>query len=225
MFRGQPRTLLGAVVVPFVEFFRRLGWRSAVLVLLFCATYKWGEQFAQLMTPKFYRDTGFTKTEIGIASKAVGFAAWLVGGALGGPLVAKYGVRRTLVAFGFAQATTHLAYLGIAAAGYNLYVFSIAIFIENVSFAMATSAFVASQMSFTSPAVSVTQYALLTSLSGVGQNVFGFLTGPLVENLGWQGFFVATMAMCLPGIVLAWLAIRSSERRGSASTSSAASPA
>ena len=49
-------------------------------------------------------------------------------------------VRKMLVAFGIIQASTHVAYLWIAFAGKNLVVFGVAIFIENLSFAMATSA-------------------------------------------------------------------------------------
>ena len=166
------------------------------------------------MTPKFFRGViGFTKTQIGVLQKAVGFAAWAVGGALGGALVARYGVRRMLVLFGILQATTHLAYLWIAYAGKDLVVYGTGIFIENMSFAMATSAFVASLMGVANSAVSATQIALLTSLSSVGQRVFGRFAGDVVESVGWTGFFMVTIAMAIPGIVLAWWAGRLGEPR------------
>ena len=211
--RGRPlKTITQAVYVPFAELFRRLGWRGFTVLLLFAALYKFGEQFAQVMTPKFFRGViGFTKTEIGVLQKAVGFAAWAVGGALGGVLVARYGVRKMLVAFGVLQATTHLAYLWIAYAGKDLAVYGAGIFIENLSFAMATSAFVASLMGVASPAVSATQIALLTSLSSVGQRVFGRFAGEVVDRVGWTGFFLVTIAMAVPGIVLAWWAGKLSE--------------
>ena len=202
-----PRTLASAVVEPFIEFFTRFGWRQALVVLGFAATYKFGEQFAQNMVQPFYRSVGFTKTEIGLASKAVSYFGVAVGGAISGVLVARYGVRKMLVVFGCIQIGAHVAYLAIAFAGHDIVVFAIAIFVEYVVLAMAAMTFVAAQMSMCSPAVSATQMALLTSLSSVGQRVFGTFGADVVGAVGWKGFFVVTMAMGLPGIVLAWFAM------------------
>ena len=221
-----PRTLASAVVRPFTELFGRLGWRTALLTLAFAATYKFGEQFAQVLTGTFYRGAiGFTKTDIGLVSKAVGFGAWALGGVLGGVLTARYGVRKMLVAFGIVQASTHLAYLWIAYAGKNLVVFGVAIFIENVSFAMATSAFVAALMSVTAAAVSATQFALLTSLSSVGQRVFGTFAGDVVKAVGWKGFFLTTIAMGLPGLLFAWLATAPRDEQPATAADPGAPPA
>jgi PAT family beta-lactamase induction signal transducer AmpG len=206
--RGRPlKTLTEAVYVPFVELFRRLGWRGFTVMLLFAVLYKFGEQFAQVMTPTFFRGViGFTKTEIGVVQKAVGFAAFAIGGAIGGGLVARFGLRKMLVTFGILQATTHLAYLWIAYAGKDLTVYGVGIFIENLSFAMATSAFVAALMGVASSAVSATQIALLSSLSSVGERVFGRFAGGVVDSVGWTGFFLTTIGLAIPGIVLAWWA-------------------
>jgi PAT family beta-lactamase induction signal transducer AmpG len=206
---GAPRTIAAALTLPFTELWRRLGWRGALITLGFAATYKFGEQFAQVLTITFYKREGqFTGTEIAVATKVVGFAAWAIGGALGGPLVARHGLRKMLVVFGVLQASTHVAYLWIAVAGHDVIALGAAIFVENLSFAMATAAFVAALMAVCNPAVSATQFALLTSLSSVGQRVFGPFASDVVDALGWAGFFVTTIAMAVPGIVLAWWAHR-----------------
>jgi PAT family beta-lactamase induction signal transducer AmpG len=220
-----PRSLVQSVYRPFAELVKRYRWQ-AVVVLLFCATYKFGEQFAQVMSQPFYRDMGFTKTEIGIFSKTVGFAAFAVGGGIGGSLVAKYGLRNMLVAFGVVQGLVHLGYLVISMAGHNLWIYGFVLFVENLSFAMATAAAFGAQMSFCSPAVAATQMALLTSLTGVAQSLFGPFASGVVADYGYTKFFLITMAMGIPGIVLAWFALSPANgRRGSASTSSTTSPA
>jgi PAT family beta-lactamase induction signal transducer AmpG len=207
------RTLVDLIVRPFEQYFRELG-RPALVVLAFAATYKFGEQFAQVLTIKFYRSVGFTNTEVGTLNKAVGTAAFLLGGALGGALVARWGIRRLLVPFGVLGAIVHLAYLWIAVAGKDRMVFGTAIAIENVSFAMGTMALLATLMATTSPAVSATQYALLTSLTTVGQRVFGPLAGDVQAAVGWKGFFLVAIALAIPGIVLAHFAGRvASEHR------------
>ena len=217
-----PLTLARAVYVPFAEFFQRLGGRRALLVLGFAMTYKFSESFKDAVVTIFYRDVGFTKTEIGLITKAVVYPAFAIGGVISGIYVARYGVRRMIVVFGLIQAVMHAGYLCIAFAGHNYIVLGTTIFIEYIGFATANAAFVAAEMSFTSPAVSATQLALLTSLGSVGQRVFGPLAGVLADSIGWKGFFTVTIALCVPGIVLAWFA---NAPRGSASTPSTTSPA
>jgi PAT family beta-lactamase induction signal transducer AmpG len=217
-----PRSLYESIEAPFVEFFKRLGWRRVALVLAFAITYKFSEGLKDAVVTIFYRDVGFSKTDIGVVTKAVAYPAWALGGAIGGICVARYGLRRMLVVFGIVQALTHLCFLWVAYAGKNYGVLGTAIFIENSAYAMAAAAFVAAQMSFASPAVSATPMALLTSFSGVGQRVFGPLAGVLVDAIGWKGFFMVTVVLFLPGIVLAWFA---NAPRGSASTPSTTSPA
>ena len=73
---------------------------------------------------------------------------------------------------------------------------------------LATSAFTAALMGVTAPAVSATQLALLTALTSVGQRVFGTFAADVVHAVGWTGYFLTTIAMAAPGIVLAWLATR-----------------
>jgi len=216
-----PRTLVESVYKPFLEFWQRHK-RHTIVILLFVATYKFGEQFAQAVSQPFYRGVGFSKSEIGELSKAVSLPAFVIGGALGGTLVARYGMRKMLVVFGVLQAVTQFGYLLIAEVGYNLPFFTITLFVENVSFAMATAAFTGAQYSFCSPAVAATQMALLTSFMGLSQNLFGAWAGSVVAAVGYPAFFAITIAMGIPGLVLAWFSI---EPRGSASASSSASPA
>lgn len=200
-----PKTLVSAFVVPLAELWKRLRWRL-LLVFAFAATYKFGDQFAQNMTDIFYRELHYTKTDIGLVNKAVGFAAFAVGGVVAGALVARHGVRKMLVVFGLVQATVHLGYLWIAAVGKDVVIYGVAIFIENVGFALGTTALTAAIMGVCNPAVSATQMALMTSLTSLGSRVFGGYGADVQGALGWTGFFLTTMAMAIPGIILAWLA-------------------
>lgn len=220
-----PRTLLQSVYQPFREVVARYRSRL-IVVLLFCAFFKFGEQFAQVVSQPFYRGLGFTKSEIGVLSKAIGFTAFAIGGGLGGTLVAKYGMRKMLVTFGILSAAVHLGYLLISVIGHSLPVYGATLFVENLSFAMGTAALTGEQYSFCSPAVAATQMALLSSLSGLASSVFGPLAGGLVNDYGYTQFFLFCILLAVPGIVLAYFVTSPAiERRGSASVSSAASPA
>lgn len=205
---GAPRTLFESIWRPFAELFSRLGWKTFLLVLGLAALYRFGDFFAQSLLIRFLKGTGFSNTDIGIANKALGYAGTLVGGLAAGALVARHGARKLLVPFAALAALTNLLYMLLAIVGADFAVFWSAVIIDHVSTALATTAFLAVLMGVTSTAVSATQFALLTSLSSVGQRVFGFLADDVVVQWGWAGFFAVTVILAIPGALLAWLVAR-----------------
>ncbi|MDY3332107.1 MAG: muropeptide MFS transporter AmpG, partial [Pelistega sp.] len=74
---------------------------------------------------------------------------------------------------------------------------------ENICGGMGTAAFVVLVMGLCNIKYTATQFALLTALSSVGR-VFlaGPLTPPIVEALGWPSFFLLTVVIALPGLLL-----------------------
>ncbi len=182
------------------------------LVLGLAALYRFGDYFAQaLIMPFLKKGVGFTSTEIGLVNKALGFGGTFVGGLAAGTLVARYSARRMLVPFACAAALTNVFYMFLALTGRNMPLFCGAVLIDHVTTALATTAFLAVLMGATSAAVSATQFALLTSLSSVGQRLFGFLADDVVKALGWDGFFATTIALALPGLLLAWIVARTAK--------------
>ncbi|HEY6174883.1 MAG TPA: MFS transporter [Kofleriaceae bacterium] len=208
---APPRSLAQSVVLPVVDLWRR--YRAGALVVLgFTAVYRFGDFFSQTLVIAFLRrGVGFDFTEIAVVYKLIGFVSVVVGGALGGALVARYGMRRMLIGFGALSLVTHLLYVWLAVAGKSMVVLCIAVTSDNTANAMLAVAFVGFLMSLCSPAVSATQFALLTSLSSVGNRVFGPLAGGVVAAIGWSGFFAVCAALVLPGIALAGWATRVAE--------------
>jgi len=208
---APPRSLAQSVVLPVVDLWRR--YRAGALVVLgFTAVYRFGDFFSQTLVIAFLRrGVGFDFTEIAVVYKLIGFVSVVVGGALGGALVARYGMRRMLIGFGALSLVTHLLYVWLAVAGKSMVVLCIAVTSDNTANAMLAVAFVGFLMSLCSPAVSATQFALLTSLSSVGNRVFGPLAGGVVAAIGWSGFFAVCAALVLPGIALAGWASRVAE--------------
>jgi PAT family beta-lactamase induction signal transducer AmpG len=206
---NAPRTFDAAVVMPFVEFWRALGGWRLVLLIAFTMLYRFGDYFAQALIVTFFRQgPGFSLTEIALVNKGLGVAGMAVGGLFAGSLVARFGLRRMLVAFGVMAAITNLLYMWLALAGHHLGLFCVAVGVDNATTALGTAAFLSVLMSACSPAVSATQFAILTSLSSVGQRVFGSWADDVVHAVGWSGFFATTAAMAIPGLVLAWIFAR-----------------
>lgn len=211
--RDVPRSLAASVVRPFIELYRRLGVPTMLLVLGLAALYRFGDFFAQTLIITFLKKgVGFTSTDVGLVNKVLGFVGTAVGGIGAGVLVARHGARRLLVPFAALAALTNLLYMLLALTGKDYLVFCIAVFIDHVSTALATTAFLAILMGATTAAVSATQFALLTSLSSVGQRVFGFLADDVVVAWGWPGYFLVTVLLAIPGALVAWLVARFAQK-------------
>ncbi|MBA3451674.1 MAG: MFS transporter [Deltaproteobacteria bacterium] len=207
---AQPTaSLADAIARPIIELWRRLGPITLALVLAFTLIYKFGDYFAQSLLLAFLqRGPGFALTEIALINQTLGIAGIMLGGLAAGSLVARFGLPRMLVGFGLLQATTNLLYALLAVTGKSFVVFGAAVLFDNLANTMGTAAFVALLMSVCTSAVSATQFALLTSLSSVGQRVFGPFASDVVARLDWSGFFIVTSAMAIPGLVLAALVAR-----------------
>jgi PAT family beta-lactamase induction signal transducer AmpG len=116
---SPPETLADAVILAFGEFFQRKGVLQAFLVLLFILFYKLGDAFLSSMATPFLLQTGFTLSDIGIIQTGMGIIASIVGALVGGAILSKIGINRSLWVFGILQALSNLAYFFLAQLGKN----------------------------------------------------------------------------------------------------------
>lgn len=150
--------------------------------------------------------------------KTVGTIATIGGAGLGAALMTRMGLGRALWVFGLAQAASMLLYAGAAAthpgatdvalcAGLGVAASTraatyVAIAGEYAAQGMATSALIALVTRLCDRRYSATQYALLSSLFGLGRWMSGPPSGWLAEQLGYRWFFVAAALCATPGLVL-----------------------
>ena len=192
-----------AVVAPFTDFMTRPLWLQ---VLAFVILYKLGDAFMGIMFNPFLLDLGFAKTEIAKIVKLYGFAATLLGTFLGGWLVARWGMYRTLLLTGFVHMLTNLMLVVQAKLGANHEFLIASITLENLSGGMSTAAFIAYLSALCKRNYTATQYALLSSLAAFGRTWLSTPSGWLSATLGWQAFFAIASLMALPGLaLLVWL--------------------
>ncbi len=196
---APPRSLREAVVGPFRDFFSRKG---AIAILAFILLYKLGDSMASEMMNPFYIDTGFSLEEIGAIAKTLGLMGTFGGAAVGGLLMIRLGIARSLWVFGVLQAVSTACFAFLAMVGHSIPMLSLVIGFETFSGGMGTAAYAGFMASITNRRFTATQYALLTSLMGVPRVIFGATTGVLAEAMGWQGFFVFCTVIALPGMLL-----------------------
>lgn len=188
-----------AVVDPLRDFTRRRGW---LLILVFIALYKYGDALLSAMTTPFYLSVGFSKTEIGLVTKGFGITFTILGGLLGGILVARLGLMRALLVCGVLQAASNMVFALLALAGHSVPVLVLTIAVENLTSGMGGAAFVAYLSSLCSVAYTATQYALVSSLMATARTFLASGGGWLAEQVSWLHYFMLTTLAALPGLLL-----------------------
>jgi PAT family beta-lactamase induction signal transducer AmpG len=194
-----PRTMVEAVVNPFVEYFKRQG---AVEILLFIILYKIDVVIATAMTTPFLLEIGFTRTDIGAVTTGFGLVATLVGTLVGGALILRLGIQRSLWTFGISQGISGLSFMLLARVGHDYPTMIAAITIENFCAGMGTAAFTAFMMSICDKRFTATQYALLTSVMALSRVLGSTPTGHLAKVLGWEQYFLLSVLAMVPGLLL-----------------------
>ena len=194
------------VLAPFRDFARHPGW---VGILGFVLVYKMADAVAGHYAGPLYLSLGFSKIEIANISKVFGVLATIVGVALGGTLVYRLGLVRTLVLGALLQMGSNAMYVVQDLAGHDLRVLTATIAVENVAGGIGSAAFVAYLSALCNRAYTATQYALLSALAAFARNFFVSAGGAAAEWLGWFWFFVWSIGLPLPGLALiAWLTLR-----------------
>jgi PAT family beta-lactamase induction signal transducer AmpG len=209
-----PRTFREAVVEPFRNFLSR---GNALPVALFLVLYKFGDNLGLSMVNAFLVDLCLSRAEIGLAVKTIGTVATIAGAGVGAALMTRMGLGRALWVFGFAQAASMLLYSVAAAthpgaadvalcAGATVSpatraAIYVAIAGEYATQGMATSALVAFVTRLCDRRYAAAQYALLSSLFGLGRWMSGPPSGWVAERLGYAAFFVVACLAAIPGLV------------------------
>ena len=195
-----PLSLQSAVIEPFVEFMQR---PAALALLTLIVLYKLGDAFAGTLTTAFLiQALNFSTSEVGVVNKGMGLISTLVGIFLGGIIMMKLGLFKSLLFFGLLQAITNLGFMFLAIIGKSYIGMVIVIAMENISGGMGTAAFVALLMALCNKRFTATQFALLSSLSAIGRVFVGPPAGYVVAETGWVFFFMLTFFIALPGLLL-----------------------
>ena len=193
------RWIEAAILRPFLDFLRRPGWFA---ILSFVLLYKFGDALLGVMSTPFYLEMDFTKSEIAAISKIFGLSMTLAGVALGGLLVSRIGLLKSLLVCGVAQAATNLLFAVQAARGHDLKFLMVTIGADNLAGGMASTALIAYLASLCNVAYTATQYALLSALSSFARTILSSSSGWVADHVSWPTFFVISTIVAVPGLLL-----------------------
>lgn len=191
------------LVSPFMEFFTRNGVKLALSFLLFIFLFKIGEAFLGRMSIVFYKEIGFSNSEIGTYSKLLNWWVTIFFALAGGVVNIRYGIYKGLMTAGIAMAASNLMFAFIAQSGPNVSLLAAAVIIDGFTAAWSTVAMVAFISLLCNRAFSATQYALMASLSVAGRTLVASSSGVFVDYLqgNWSLFFIITALMVIPSLL------------------------
>ena len=199
--------LVATVIGPLMSFFRRNGFAIAVAILGFIFLFKIGEAFLGRMSIVFYKEIGFSKSDIALYSKGIGWVTTVVFTLLGGLFAIRIGLVRAMFLSGILMAVTNLMFSWLAWVGPLETLFAAAVLLDDLAAAFATVTFVAFISMLVDRTYTATQYALLASIGTAGRTLFASSSGALVDWLDgdWGTFFVITALMVIPSLVCLWV--------------------
>ena len=201
------RFLTTTVLEPLWSFFRKNGVQIGVMILAFIFLFKIGEAFMGKMSIVFYKEVGFSKSDIAIYSKGLGWITTVIFTLIGGLFALRTGVVRALLISGVAMAATNILFSVLHWVGQNELMFAIAVIADDLAAAFATVAFVTFISLRVDRNYTATQYALLASIGTLGRTLLASSSGAMVDwlNGDWGIFFIITAMMVIPSLVLLWV--------------------
>tara|TARA_B100000579_G_scaffold277064_1_gene229164 strand:+ start:95 stop:1471 length:1377 start_codon:yes stop_codon:yes gene_type:complete len=197
----------GTIGGPIISFFKKNGFSIAIGILGFVFLFKVGEAFLGRMSIIFYKEIGFSKTDIAIYSKTLGWITTVIFTLMGGLFVIRSGVLKAMFLAGIVMASTNLLFSVLAWSDKSEFLFAIAVIFDDIAAAFATVAFVAFISLLVDRSYTATQYALLASIGTAGRTTLASSSGALVDwlNGDWGIFFILTALMVIPSLIILWL--------------------
>jgi len=196
----------GTIGGPIISFFKKNGFKIAIGILGFVFLFKIGEAFLGRMSIVFYKEMGFSKGDIALYSKGIGWITTVIFTLLGGLFAIRSGVVKAMFVSGILMAATNLLFAALAWSGKSEWLFAVAVLLDDIAAAFATVAFVAFISLMVDRTYTATQYALLASVGTLGRTTLAASSGELVDwlNGDWGIFFVITTIMVIPSLILLW---------------------
>jgi len=196
----------GTISGPIISFFKKNGFSIAIGILGFVFLFKVGEAFLGRMSIIFYQEIGFSKSDIAIYSKTLGWVTTVIFTLLGGLFVIRSGVLKAMFLAGIIMAGTNLLFSVLAWSDKSELLFAIVVIFDDIAAAFATVAFVAFISLLVDRTYTATQYALLASIGTAGRTTLASSSGALVDwlNGNWGLFFILTAIMVIPSLIILW---------------------
>lgn len=200
------KTTLPPYLDVFKTYFQQPG---IVAIVAFILLYRLGEAMLVKMLSPFMLDAravgglGLDTITVGYAYGTVGIVSLVIGGILGGWVIAKFGLKKCIWPMALALNAPDIGYIWLAqAAETNLAAVYAVVAVEQFGYGLGFTAFMVFLMYTCEGRYKTAHYAISTGLMALGMMIPGMISGVLQQKLGYSNFFIAVMAISIPGMLI-----------------------
>ena len=177
--------------------------------LAFILTYRFGEAMLGKMTAPFLLDKAeagglaLATSDVGVIYGTVGLISLIAGGLLGGWIISKYGLKRTIWPLAFMLNAPDLVYvyMSMHTALPLKFVYAL-VAVEQFGYGLGTTAFMFYMITLTGEKFKTAHFAISTGIMAFGMMIPGFVSGFLQQRVGYPEFFVIVCIATIPGMLL-----------------------
>jgi PAT family beta-lactamase induction signal transducer AmpG len=205
----RERVGLVAFADVFVAFFRRA---DLAPVLGFLLLYRFAEaqllKLVQpfLLDPRTAGGLGLNLKQVGVVYGTIGVCALLLGGIVGGLLIARHGLKRLLWPMIIIMHLPNLAFVALAFwQPQNLGVIGAALAVEQFGYGFGFTAYMMYMIMVSAGAHKTAHYAICTGFMALGLMLPGMTAGWIEDHLGYRKFFLYICVATIPALTAAAL--------------------
>jgi PAT family beta-lactamase induction signal transducer AmpG len=189
------------VIVTYFRQFRILATLAYILL------YRLGEAMLLKLATPFMLDKletgglGLSTEDVGLAYGTFGILSLTVGGILGGLIVEKYGLKRTIFPLALALNLPNLFYVYMAVVQPGKILVYPLVSLEQFGYGLGFTAFMIYLMKVSEGEYKTSYYAISTGIMALGMMIPGLISGFLQEAVGYPEFFTIVVLLAIPGLI------------------------
>jgi PAT family beta-lactamase induction signal transducer AmpG len=194
--------------IPFIDIINSYFKQPKILAIVaFILFYRFGEAMLLKLVSPFLLDPisegglGLKTTEVGLVYGTVGTLSLIIGGIVGGAIVAKYGLKKTIFPLALALNLPNLFYVYMAYKQPPIYLVYPLVSLEQFGYGLGFTSFMIYLMYVSKGEYKTSHYAISTGIMALGMMVPGMVSGKLQELVSYPLFFVIVCLLTIPGML------------------------
>ena len=192
----------------FIEAFKtyfqqdKIGW-----IVTYVLIFRLGDSLTFKMAPPFLMDKvekgglAVSTSDMGLLSGTIGVMFLLIGGLLGGYLIAKQGLKKWMWPTAILQNSTNVLYWLLAINQPGIEWAYAVNSIEQFTYGLGVAAYTVFLMRTVRPEYEASHYAITTAFMAAGVLIPGVFSGYLQASLGYQNYFLMSALAVVPGML------------------------
>ncbi|MBV9386228.1 MAG: MFS transporter [Chroococcidiopsidaceae cyanobacterium CP_BM_ER_R8_30] len=176
-------------------------------VIAFILLYRFGEAMLTKLATPFLIDKkelgglGLSTKDVGLAYGTLGVIALILGGVLGGLLIARYGLRKSIWPMALAIHLPNLFYIYMAYTQLSKEWVYLLVALEQFGYGLGFTAFSVYLMYISRGEYKTSHFAISTGLMALGMMLPGLISGYIQQVVGYPVFFILVFLLTIPGLL------------------------